>query len=239
MKDSTLPRIAQGRTDLVFDYLAKGGDAQATDPHGTRLIQWCAYYGDTSAIRQLLAHGETLAALGDNFDLNGAVFHGHWRLCQFLLEAGADPNFPLEPTQEVPLHAALCKANRPAYDHVIRVLLAAGAEVQRVTRPGVLTGSFMRDCRTRGETPLHRAAAVGSRDAIRLLIDAGAVVDAADVNGDTALSWASWANRPAYILAELCYGEHRIHPKAVEQSMTEHAQGWGGMERHLLGEPIL
>jgi catalase len=43
----------------------------------------------------------------------------------------------------------------------------------------------MRDCRTRGETPLHRAAAFGDAEAVQLLLDAGAVIDARDANGDT------------------------------------------------------
>jgi len=43
----------------------------------------------------------------------------------------------------------------------------------------------MRDCRTKGETPLHRAAAFGDEESIQLLLDAGAAVDAKDSNGDT------------------------------------------------------
>jgi len=70
----------------------------------------------------------------------------------------------------------------------------------------------MRDCRTKGETPLHRAAAFGGEDTIKLLLDAGARIDAADANGDTPLSWASWYLRPASILRMLCYGNFRIHP---------------------------
>jgi ankyrin repeat protein len=50
----------------------------------------------------------------------------------------------------------------------------------------------MRDCRTKGETPLHRVAAFGDEESIRLLLDAGAVIDAKDMNGDTPLGWASW-----------------------------------------------
>lgn len=87
-----LDRIVDGRTDLVFDYLANGHPADATDSAGVSLIKWCAYYGDVSAIRFLLANGESLESLGANLDLNGAAFHGHWRLCQFLLENGADAN---------------------------------------------------------------------------------------------------------------------------------------------------
>ncbi len=75
-----LDRIADGRTDLVFDYLSQGHAANSKDKHGVALIQHCAYYGDVSAIRFLLANGESLEALGDNFELSGAAFHGHWKL---------------------------------------------------------------------------------------------------------------------------------------------------------------
>ena len=40
----------------------------------------------------LLDNGESLDTLGENFDLSGAAFHGHWRLCEFLIERGADVN---------------------------------------------------------------------------------------------------------------------------------------------------
>ena len=87
---SLLSEIANGRTDLVFEFIAAGNDATTKDGNGTSLLQWCAYYGDVSAIKFLLANGASLNSLGDNLDLNGACFHGHWRLCRFLLERGAD-----------------------------------------------------------------------------------------------------------------------------------------------------
>lgn len=232
-----LDRIADGRTDLVFDYVGGGQAASATDNDGVSLIKWCAYYGDVSALKFLLARGESLASLGDNFDLHGASFHGHWRLCQFLLENGADVNRPLPDTGETPLHSALCKANRPAYDHVVRVLLAAGANPNCATKPSVETGAFMRDCRTKAETPLHRAAAFGTIETIQLLLDAGAIIDAKDMNGDSPLSWASWHLRPGAILEKLCYGEHFISPSGVLGLRSDHGAGWGGMETNLLGRP--
>jgi ankyrin repeat protein len=219
-----LERIADGRTDLIFEYLARGHSARSTDPHGTPLIRWCAYHGDVSAIRYLLAHGETLASLGENFDLNGAAFHGHWQLCQFLIDQGADVNDPLPDTGETPLHAALCKANRPAYDFVVEILLANGANPDCATKPGVETGGFMRDCRTKAETPLHRAAAFGSEKCIQLLLDAGAAREATDMNGDSPLSWASWHLRPPAILRLLAYGDFSIHPGNT--STYDHGSGW-------------
>jgi uncharacterized protein len=225
MSKALLNRIKDGRTDLVFDYLAAGHSATSTVGDETPLIRWCAYYGDVSAIRFLVANGESIMSLGDNFDLNGAAFHGHWRLCQFLIEQGADVNWPLPDTGETSLHAALCTADRLAHDLVLEVLLANGGNPNRVTKPSVETGGFMRDCRTRGETPLHRAAAFGTEATIQMLLDAGASVDVKDANGDSPLSWASWYLRPDSILTKLCYGE--FHIRANRRSMAA----------YLLGEP--
>jgi ankyrin repeat protein len=175
-----------------------------------------------SAIKILLANGESLRPLRDNLGLNAAAFHGHWRLCQFLIENGADVNLPLSDTGEMPLHAASSSA-RPAQNLVAKVLLAKGADPNRTTNPSVETGTFMRDCRTRSETPLHRAAAFGNEDNIQLLLDAGARVDAKDMNGDSPLTWASWFQRPDFILRKLCYGQFSIRPE--RRSMDAYLQG--------------
>ena len=221
-----LDKIADGRTDLVIDYLAQGHSASSTDPSGVSLIQWCSYYGDVTAMKFLLANGGSLDALGENLGLNGACFHGHWRLCQFLIERGADVNRPSADTGETPLHSAMCTTNRLAHNLVIRVLLAHGANPNCVTKKSVETDGFMRDCRTKGETPLHRAAAFGDEEAIQLLLEAGAAIDAKDMNGDSPLSWASWHVRPISILRRLCYGNFRIRPDYG-----------GGMSANLLGKP--
>jgi ankyrin repeat protein len=220
-----LDRIANGRTDLVFDYVAQGYPATAKDKNGVSLIQRCAYYGDVSAIRFLLANGESLQSLGENLGLGSASFHGHWRLCEFLIENGADVNFSSADTGETPLHAALSSNKRLGLNLVIKVLLAHGADPNRKTRPSAETGCFMRDSRTRAETPLHRAAAFGAEETIQLLLNAGATIDAKDMNGDSPLTWASWHLRPTAILRQLCYGEFRVSPERLS------------MEHYLLGQP--
>jgi len=206
-----LNRIAAGRTDLVFDWIEGGGDPHAT-VDGAALINWCSYYGDVSAIRYLEAHGVSLALLGSEFDLNGAAFHGHWRLCEYLIEQGANPQSALPDTGETPLHAALCSFQSVEHERVVEVLLRAGAKVNAVTNPGIATGSFMRDVRTRGETPLHRAAALGTYESIRLLIEAGAELDARDANGDSPLTWASYALRETSVLKLLCFPPFDVNP---------------------------
>src|SRR5271165_4820061 len=219
-----IDRIADGRTDLVFEYVRVGHPASAADPNGTRLIEWCAYYGDVSAIKFLLSHGETLQPLGQDLGLNAAAFHGHWRLCQFLIESGADVNWADGNSGETPLHSAL-SSHRAAQTEIVKVLLANGADANRVTKPNVETGAFMRDCRTKGETPLHRAAAFAGEETIQLLLDYGAKREATDANGDSPLGWASWYLRPDTILRKLCYGPFSIRPDR------------GGMDSNLLGEP--
>jgi len=216
-------RIADGRTDLIFEYLAAGNPADSKDKNGVSLLQWCAYFGDVSAIRFLLTQGESLTSFGEGLGLNAASFHGHWQLCQFLLEHGADPNQAEAETGETPLHSALCTTDRPARDRVLRILLAQGANPNSPTKPAAETGGFMRDCRTKAETPLHRAAAFGTEETIQILLDAGAVIDAKDMNGDSPLSWASWYIRPDAILRKLCYGDFRIRPQ--RRSMRENLLG--------------
>ena len=169
-----LDEIVDGRTDLVFEYLAEGNLATSKDSQGVSLIQWCSYYGDVSAIKFLLANGESIASLGKDLGLNGACFHGHWRLAKFAIERGAKVNAADRETGETALHSALSQTERLRHNLVVRVLLAARANPNKATKKNKPTGAFMRDCRTKGETPLHRAAAFGDEEAIQLLLDAGA-----------------------------------------------------------------
>jgi ankyrin repeat protein len=181
--------------------------------------------GRTDAVFEYVAEGNSASGTDKDGVSLVKCFHGHWRLCQFLIERGADVNRPEPDTGETPLHSAVCTANRLKHNLVLKVLLAHGANPNCATKEDVETGGFMRDCRTKGETPLHRASAFGDEEAIQLLLDAGAVIDAKDMNGESPLSWASWHLRPASILRKLCYGSHRIHPQ------------YTGMEANLLGKP--
>jgi len=220
-----LERIAEGRTDLVFDYVKKGHPPTSKTSDGSSLMQWCAYYGDASAIKFLLEKGETLGSLGQDMGINAAAFHGHWRLCQFLIESGANVNSRETDTGETPLHAALSSHRVPQH-WVVQVLLAGGADPNIATNPSAESGAFMRDVRTRGETPLHRAAAFASADTIQLLLDNGAKIDAKDANGDSPLTWASWHLRPDSVLRKLLYDGFSIHPARRT------------MDAYLLGTPL-
>jgi ankyrin repeat protein len=202
--------IESGQTHKIIPYLKAGGNPAHLNSNGVSLLQWCAYHGDATAVLTLIGAGAPAIQLGENLDLNGAVFHGHVTLVECLIELGADVNYPLADTGETPLHAALCKTGDRRFDAIVKRLLEEKADPNAMTRPGVATGAFMRDARTRGETPLHRAGAFGSASVIKALVDAGAKFDARDVNGDSPLSWASWSLRPRGILQLLCFPPHQV-----------------------------
>ena len=227
-----LERITAGRTDLVFDWIAEGGDPGARI-EGADLIGWCAYYGDVSAIRRLVEAGVPLAALGRNLGLGGAAFHGHWQLCAWLIERGADPNDADAESGETSLHHAVSRRDSPGMDAVVAILLAAGADPNKATATGTETGCFMRDVRNRGESALHRAAAYAERGTIERLIAAGATLDQHDAQGDSPLSWASWALRETPILCLLTFPPHRVNP-----ARTSMAQYLTGDVDRAIGKPI-
>lgn len=128
---------------------------------------------------------------GDARVLAGVAYREAAECVRLLLEAGADPNHATEATAETALHANLSKPQNTPHASV-RHLIAHGADPNARTIPGQRTYAFWRDTRTRGETPLHRAAAYASQEIVQLLLDAGADKTIRDANGDSPQSWASW-----------------------------------------------
>lgn len=228
-------KFTAGRTDMAFDLIAAGMPADSK-VRRVGLVRWAAYHGDTAIVRFLLAHDAPKSHLGPNLGLDDAVFHGHWQLAEYLIELGADPNHADAATGERPLHKALSKANRPNYHHAVTVLLVAGADPRVTTKTRAPTHAFMRAAFTRGETPLHRAAAFAEPDTIRMLMEAGADPTAIDAHGDTPLAWASWHLRPPAVLRQLLFDPHTIHP---DNSATyDHGAGWGQLDDALRARPI-
>jgi ankyrin repeat protein len=134
--------------------------------------------------------------------LVGLAYVTHLECVRLLLERGADPNIAHPRTGETPLHGCLAMPTKEATatDPVVKLLIERGADPNRRTTPGVPTLAFWRDVRTRGETPLHRAAAYASEQTIKFLLQAGADKTIRDANADSPQSWASWHWRPKSII---------------------------------------
>jgi cytohesin len=167
-----------------------------------------AWKGDVAALAALLTEGRSLPPRALDSALEAAAYNAKPDAVEFLLRNGANSNTVNLPTGESVLHQAIIKTSEPAErTRIIKLLIAAGADVNVRTVPGITTECFMRDIRTRGETPLHRAAAFGDVEMIHALVDAGADRSAKDAHGESPLTWASWHLRDTPVLKLLLYGE--------------------------------
>jgi len=235
--DRTIELISRGRTDRVFDLLRLTDWRERLNLGAVKPLQWLVYYNDVTAMRAVLEAGGTLDSLDLDRELGHAAFMGHWKMVDFLIARGADPRFADPETGETALHGALAKAGRPYYLFTVKLLVERGADVNARTVAGAPTQAFMRDVRTKGETPLHRAAAYADAATVRYLIGKGADVEARDGNGDSPLTWASEHLRPGEILSLLQFGDFRVSEKARQMMISDHGDRWGyGMEWNALGE---
>lgn len=238
MDEATIrDRISRGRTDLVFELLKLPDWREVLRMGEVKLLQWFVYYNDTTALKAILGAGGDLKSIDLNRELGHASFFGHWKVADFLIAHGADVNCRVPETGETPLHSALCKAGRPYFLYVVKLLVENGADVNAKTTPGADTGAFMRDVRTKGETPLHRAAAYGDEAMIAYLLEHGADKTARDAHGNSPISWASEHLRPGSILHLLSFEGQRVGENSRVSITSDHGCGWGnGMERKFLGD---
>ncbi len=238
MDNSTLlTYIARGRTDFIIELLNRPDNEQLLNTGTVKPLQWLVYYNDVTGLRAVIEKGLGLESININDELGNAAFFGHWKICDFLINHGANVNHKVEKTEETPLHNALSKAGRPYYFYVVKLLVQKGADVNATTVPGVETGAFMRDVRTKGESPLHRAAAYADEKTIKFLLENGADKELRDSNGNSPLSWASEHLRPGRILALLSFGHHHVSELHAELNTSDHGFGWGNaMEWNLMGD---
>lgn len=232
-----LELIGRGRTDYIVDLMRVENWKEVLNQGAVKPLQWLVYYNDITGLKTVIENGGTLESININDELGNAAFFGHWKVCDFLINHGANVNYHVNETNETPLHNALAKAGRPYYLYVVRLLVEKGADVNAKTIPNMDTGAFMRDVRTKGETPLHRAAAYADEQTITFLIENGADKEVKDANGDSPLSWASQHLRPGRVLALLAYGKHRISDGHKKDNISDHGHGWGNsMDWNLIGD---
>ena len=194
---------SSGDLDEVQRLLANGADPNASDEHGQGTL--LTFHPDV--IETLLAAGaDPNRQTNENGSsvLAGLAFVNKFDCVRLLLEHGADANRGREASGETPLHHAL--VSKEDRSSLVKLLLDHGADPNAKTNPGVVTLNYGIDVRTRGETPLHRAAAYASVEVIEMLLMRGADITNRDANGDSPLTWACWHLRERGVI-------HKLDPK--------------------------
>ena len=183
---------SRGDLETVRSLIEAGADPNAADESGSGTL--LSFHPAVTTF--LLANGadpdiqtnENGASV-----LAGLCYVNQLECVKLILEHDANPNLGRKESHETPLHHAIAN---DASTELIAVLIQHGADVNRKTKPGVYSFNFFGDTPTRGETPLHRAAAYASIETVRLLLASGADRSATDSNGNTPYHWAGWHRRP-------------------------------------------
>ena len=196
----------------VEKLVSQGADINYIDDHGNFAMFSAAWEGNTKALNLFYDLGAKISFEDANLLCN-AAFNGKIDSVKWLLNKGENPDFSFANTGENALHYTLSKTSEmDERVEIVRVLIAAGIDVNKKTLAGKSTLCFMRDAYLKGESPLHRAAAFGNVTIIKMLLDAGADPSMKDGNGDTPISWGSWYLRDADVLRLLIYeGVAGIH----------------------------
>jgi len=189
-----------GDLDFVKECLERGMDINARAQISSATPLDAAIYGGHKPIFDyLILNGSDVNAIGyeDGTMLMAAANQGQAEMLKILLENGADPNIASPVTGETPLHAATAKGFAKDTLECVKLLLEAGANPNKKAKSEVSTATYYRDIKVVGETPLHLAAAFGSKEMIEVLLQYNADPSLKDDRGESPLTWYSRHQRTA------------------------------------------
>ncbi|KAL4657893.1 caskin-2-like [Arapaima gigas] len=165
----------RGRADLVQMLLRAGASPNSPSQDGHIPLHLAAQYGHYEVSEMLLQHQSNLCLVNKakKTPLDLACEFGRHKVAQLLLSsnlAGAllEGEQDSESGSNTPLHLAA----RNGHKDIIRLLLKAGIDINRVTKAG---------------TALHEAALYGKTEVVRLLLDGGVDVNIRNTYNQTAL----------------------------------------------------
>jgi uncharacterized protein len=212
LNEQMLQAALRGDLATVEKLVSQGANINYNDAWGNSAVFSAAWEGNTKALNLFYNLGAKVSFDDGNLLCN-AAYNGKVDSVEWLLNNGENANFSFTNTGENALHYAISKTSEISYRaEIVKVLIAAGTDVNKKTLVGKPTLCFMRDAYLKGETPLHRAAAYGDVAIIKMLLDAGAEPSIKDANGDTPISWGSWHLRDSTVLRLLIYkGVPGIH----------------------------
>jgi uncharacterized protein len=172
-----------GESDIAVTLLDAGADVNARNKTKATAVHHAALNDKCDAVKLLVDRGADLNLCDGegNQALHIACSVGNESVVRTLLALGADVLGRNSSNGYTAAHVAA----REGFDVICGILYTHGGEA---------VVSTINDAH---ETPLHRAAAQGQRQAVKVLVEAGADVNAVDANGDTALHLAAMFGMPS------------------------------------------
>lgn len=165
----------KGNVQVIPLLIEKGADINAKDDRGFTPLHWACLEGNKEVSELLLKLGADINAqdIEGITPLHLTCEQGREEIAQVLVNAGALVN-AVDEEQLTPLHLAIRSKN----EKIVELL---------TTQRSIIID--VKD--VNGSTPLHLASISGSNEIIRMVLAAGAEVNAKDSTGMTPLHWAS------------------------------------------------
>ena len=164
-----------------------GADVNVRTQQGrTALMAAAKRNGNADLVRLLLKTGADVKTPGDT-TLIEAAQSGDIEIMRLLMESGANVNCISPLLGETPLHYAAASGNVSAVTLLLAKDANPNAALKNLT---MVRGGSTLDAGISKQTPLMWAAPTGSPELIRALIDAGANVNAQDIQGISPLMLA-------------------------------------------------